>query len=52
LVSIGYKFGKIILLVNLMLNIFLVYNINYFEGEKLKVNVFKYWTLLGAAFYL
>ena len=52
LVSIGYKLGKIIVFITLFLNIILVHNIHYFEGEKLKVNVFKYWSLLGGAFYL
>ena len=52
LVSIGLKIGKIIVIIDLLLNIFLVYNINYFKEESLKANVLKYWSLLGGAIYL
>ena len=52
LIAIGLRTGKIIVFITLMLNIFLIYNIFYFVGEALKVNVFKYWSLLGAAYYL
>ena len=52
LIAIGLRTGKIIVFITLMLNIFLIYNIFYFIGEALKVNVFKYWSLLGAAYYL
>ena len=52
LVSVGLKTGKIIIFINLLLNILLVHNILYFHGEKLKVNVLKYLALLGGAYYL
>ena len=52
LVSVGLKIGKIIIFINLLLNVLLVHNILYFHGEKLKVNVLKYLTLLGGAYYL
>ena len=52
LISIGFRTGKIIVFITLILNILLIYNIFYFVGEALKVNVFKYWSLLGAAYYL
>ena len=52
MISIGLRAGKIIVSINLILNILLVYNIFYFIGESLKVNVFKYWSLLGATYYI
>ena len=50
--SIGLKIGKRIVFFALLLNILLVHNILYFKGEKLKVNVLKYMTLLGGANFL
>ena len=52
LVSVGLKIGKITVVIGLLLNVILVYNIFYFKGETLKVNVFKFWSLLGGALYL
>ena len=52
LVSIGLKIGKIAVFIGLLLNVLLVYNIFYFKGEAFKVNVFKFWSLLGGACYL
>ena len=52
LTAVGYKIGKIIIIVNLLLNILLINNILYLQQEKYKVIVFKYLALFGAAFYL
>ena len=52
LVSVGLKIGKITVVIGLLLNVILVYNIFYFKGETLKVNVFKFWSYLGGALYL
>ncbi len=52
LISVGYKLGKIIIIIDLILNILFVYNLFYMKGESLKVTVFKYWSLLGGATYL
>ena len=52
LVSIGLKMGKIIVIIDLLLNILLIYNIKYFKEETLKANVLKYWSFLGGAIYL
>ena len=52
LISIGLKIGKIIIFINLLINILFIYNNFYFKGEALKVNVFKYWSLLGGAYFL
>ena len=52
LLSIGFKFGKYIIILTLIINILLVKNIFYLRGEKLRVNVFKFISFLGGAIYL
>ena len=52
LASIGFKLGKYIILLTLILNILFVKNIFYLKGEKLRVNVFKFISFLGGALYL
>jgi len=50
--SIGYKLGKIIIVISILLNILLVHNIFYFIGEELKIIAIKYLQLLGGAIFL
>ena len=52
LVAIGYKIGKYIIIMSLLIDILFTKNIFYLRGEKLKVNVFKFISFFGGAFYL
>ena len=52
LIAIGYKLGKSIVLVTLLLNVFFIYNGFYYKNESLKAMIFKYWSLIGGAYYL
>ena len=52
LVAIGYKIGKHIIIMSLLIDILFTKNIFYLRGEKLKVNVFKFISLFGGALYL
>ena len=42
LVAIGYKIGKYIIIMSLLIDILFIKNFFYLRGEKLKVNVFKF----------
>ena len=52
LVAIGYKIGKYIIIMSLLIDILFTKNIFYLRGEKLKVNVFKFISFFGGALYL
>ena len=52
LVAIGYKIGKYIIIISLLIDILFTKNIFYLRGEKLKVNVFKFISFFGGALYL
>ena len=52
LVAIGYKIGKYIIIISLLIDILFAKNIFYLRGEKLKVNVFKFISFFGGALYL
>ena len=52
LVAIGYKLGKYIIIMSLLIDILFTKNIFYLRGEKLKVNVFKFISFFGGALYL
>ena len=52
LVAIGYKIGKYIIIMSLLIDILFTKNIFYLRGEKLKVNVFKFIAFFGGALYL
>ena len=52
LVAIGYKIGKYIIIMSLLIDILFTKNIFYLRGEKLKVNVFKFLAFFGGALYL
>ena len=52
LVAIGYKIGKYIIFMSLLIDILFTKNIFYLRGEKLKVNVFKFISFFGGALYL
>ena len=52
LVAIGYKIGKYIIIMSLLIDILFNKNIFYLRGEKLKVNVFKFISFFGGALYL
>ena len=52
LVAIGYKIGKYIIIMSLLIDILLMKNFFYLRGEKLKVNVFKFISFFGGALYL
>ena len=52
LVAIGYKIGKYIIIMSLLIDILFTKNFFYLRGEKLKVNVFKFISFFGGALYL
>ena len=52
LVAIGYKIGKYIIIMSLLIDILFIKNFFYLRGEKLKVNVFKFISFFGGALYL
>ena len=52
LVAIGYKIGKYIIIMSLLIDILFTKNIFYLRGEKLKVNIFKFISFFGGALYL
>ena len=52
LVAIGYKIGKYIIIMSLLIDILFTKNIFYLRGEKLKINVFKFISFFGGALYL
>ena len=52
LIALGYKLGKYIAIISILIDILFVKNIFYLRGEKLRVNVFKFVAFLGGALYI
>jgi hypothetical protein len=52
LCAFGFKISIGFSLIGILLNIILIHNIYYFQEEKIKVNVFKYASILGGILFI